>query len=230
MIGNRFLRETTSPIRGLRVAAQEANARSLCVGFHNCLLRSVRRKSHGEHPRPRTVLARILIFIIEAFGPILRLLGFIVQAIYGAFFSWWLNPALDRRAEKSIKQAAPFLFDQYEGKVVSEPRTETRGSSDHSVCIASGNLFLRFSQWRTENYNVRVSPTFAPNDSYDLVDALRVGDPARATEVPPDINNWHHFARLLEPRFEQMQRSFNQENFADSKRKFVLLRVGELPV
>ena len=191
-------------------------------------------KGFSLHPRPKTVLARILIFLIEVFGPILRLVGFIVQAIYGAFFFWWLNPALDRRAEKSfadeIKQAAPFLFAQYDGKVISEPRPETRGSSDRSVCIASGNLFLRFSQWRTENYNVRVSPTFAPNDSYDLVDALRVVDPARATEVPPDINNWHHFARLLEPRFEKMQGSFNQENFADSKRKFASLRVGKLPV
>jgi hypothetical protein len=82
------------------------------------------------HPRPKTVLARILIFLIEVFGPILRLVGFIVRAIYGAFFSWWLNPALDRRAEKSfadeIKQAAPFLFDQYEEKAVSEPRPTTR--------------------------------------------------------------------------------------------------------
>jgi hypothetical protein len=68
-----------------------------------------------------------------------------VQAIYGAFFSWWLNPALDRRAEKSfadeIKQAAPFLFDQYEGKVVSEPRPETRGSSDHSVLLRQEIFF-----------------------------------------------------------------------------------------
>ena len=65
---------------------------------------------------------------------------------------------------------------------------------------------------------------------------VAVGKAARIFDVPVVLTTvdtksfGHHFARLLEPRFEQMQRSFNQENFADSKRKFVLLRVGELPV
>jgi hypothetical protein len=81
-----------------------------------------------------------------------------------------------------------------------------------------------------EVYRVRVSPTFAPNDSYDLMDALSVADPARIAELPPEIDNWHHFARLLEPGFEQMQKDFNPDNFTDSKRKFCLLLAGKLPV
>ena len=134
---------------------------------------------------------------------------------------------MDRRSQKSfadeIKQATPFLFDQYEGKVVSDPRPEAHDRGVSGVCITSGNLFLRFSQWRTESYDVRVSPTFSPNDSHDLIDALRVVDPVKGTELPSDVNNWHHFARLLEPRFGQMQSAFNQENFADAKRKFALV-------
>jgi hypothetical protein len=82
---------------------------------------------------------------------------------YRALFSWWLSPALDRRSQKSfadeIKQAAPFLLAQYEGKVVSDPRSEAHDRGVRGVCITSGNLFLRFSQWRTESYDVRVSPT-----------------------------------------------------------------------
>jgi hypothetical protein len=66
-------------------------------------------------------------------------------------------------------------------------------------------------------------PPFAPNDSHDLIDALRVVDPVKGTELPSDVNNWHHFARLLEPRFGQRQSAFNQENFADTKRKFALV-------
>jgi hypothetical protein len=130
-----------------------------------------------------------------------------------------------------IKQAAPFLFaPQYGGKVISDPRPRTRDRSVRSLCIASGNLFLRFSQWRMESYSVRVSATLTPNDSYDLRDALCIVDPAANTELPPEIDGWHHFARLLEPKFEQMQRSFNPENFTDSKRKFDLLRGGKLPI
>jgi len=194
--------------------------------------------SHGRlslRLRPKRVSGRVLIFLIEIYGPVLRLVGFILRAIYRVLFSWWLIPALVHRSQKSfadeIKQAAPFLFaPQYGGKVISDPRPQTRDSSFRSVCIASGNLFLRFSQWRMESYSVRVSPTLTPNDSYDLLDALCVVDPAAITELPPEIDGWYHFAGLLEPKFEQMQRSFNPENFTDSKRKFDLLRVGKLHI
>jgi hypothetical protein len=114
--------------------------------------------------------------------------------------------------------------------VVPNPQPQPRDPGVGEVCVVSGNLFLRFSQWRSESYDVRVSPTFAPNDSYNLLDALYVVDPARGTDLPSDLRNWHHFARLVEPRFEQMQAAFNPENFVDTKRKFALLQTGKQPV
>ena len=52
------------------------------------------------------------------------------------------------------------------------------------ICIGARNLIFKFGRWRSENYEVRVSPSFAPTDSYEIVDALRVADPAESATVP----------------------------------------------
>ena len=99
-----------------------------------------------------------------------------------------------------------------------------------SVCIATKNLVFEFSRWHNENYAVRVSPTFAPKDSYDLIDALHVVEPAGPMILPQSLDSWRFFARLLEARLPPLETAFNQENFADTKQKFAQLRLGKLPL
>lgn len=184
--------------------------------------------------RANTVAGRIVMFLLVVFGPLLRLVGFVLKILYKLFFSWWLNPWLDRWARESfaneIRQAFPFLFAQYEGKVVPSPRPEMQSPAVAHVCIAAMNLVFEFSRWHSENYEVRVSPTFAPRDSYDLIDALRVVEPAGQTVLPPSLDSWRFFAKLLEPRLPALETAFNPENFADTKQKLAQLRLGKVPV
>jgi hypothetical protein len=168
------------------------------------------------------------------FGPLLRLVGFVLKILYNVFFSWWLNPALDHWVQESfaseIRQAFPFLFTQYRGKVVPSPRPEAQSPEMAYVSIATVNLVFEFSRWRNENYAVRVSPTVAPKDSYDLIDALRVVEPAGQTILSPSVDGWRLFARLLEPRFLLLETAFNQEKFGYAKQKLAQLRLGKVPV
>ena len=185
-------------------------------------------------PRPKTLAGQVATFLLHTLRPVLRLVAIAFEFAYKLLFSWWLNPILDYSAKKSfveeIKQAAPFLFAEYEGKVVPEPRPEANDSRTGHICIVSRNLFFRFSRgWRMENYAVRVSPSFVPNDSYDLIDALRVVDPAAESALSPGAASWNHFARLLEPRIHLLETAFTQENFGDTKRKIALLQINKVP-
>jgi len=180
------------------------------------------------------VAGQIVVFLLVVFGPLLRLVGFVLKILYKVFCSWWLSPALDHWVQGSfaneIKQAFPFLSAQYEGKVVPGPRPEMQSPQMDYVRIATTNLVFEFSRWHGENYAVRVSPTIEPKESYDLIDALRVVEPVGQTILSPSVDSWRFFARLLEPKFPLLETAFNQENFADTKHKLAQLRLGKVPL
>jgi hypothetical protein len=182
-------------------------------------------------PTPNTTKKQIIFFLIEVFRPVFYVLAFLLPLIWKVFFSWWLGPLLDRHFDRlfvtEIRQAAPFLFDLFGGKVSQLPRPEPKGSQIERVCIATENLIFQFSRWHREDYKVRVSPVFSPNNSYDLVDALRVADPVDRTISPPRVDSWPLFARLLEPRYHHLEIAFNRDNFAETERKLAELRLGK---
>ena len=69
--------------------------------------------------------------------------------------------------------------------MVSDPRPEANDPHMDYVCVGTRNLIFKFARWRRENYEVRVSPSLAPTDSYELVDALRVADSAANAQAVP---------------------------------------------
>ncbi len=152
------------------------------------------------------------------------------RTAYKILFSWWLTPLLDRHYQKAfadeIKQAAPFLFLQYEGRVIPAPRPEMLHPAMSHVTISASQLVFQFSRWRSESYGVRVSPSFAPNDSYDLIDALRAADPSAQISGGPPAENWSYFAQLLQPRFILLQAAFSQQNFPAIQLKLAQLRLS----
>jgi hypothetical protein len=180
-----------------------------------------------------TTSARIVLFLLEVFRPILFVLGFVLRLLYRLLFSWWLNPLFDRWVQKAfadeIRQAMPFLFDRYQGRVIPDPRPEANDPQMDYVCVGTQNLIFKFARWRRENYEVRVSPSFAPTDSYELADALRVADSAANAQAFPEVNSWRHFSRLLEPRFRSLEVVFSKDNFQRTKLKLAGLRLTSTP-
>lgn len=154
---------------------------------------------------------------------LLMSIAFVLKILYKAFFSWWLNPALDHWSQKSfvneIRRAFPFLFSKYQAKSVPNPRPGVQ-----SPCISTTNVVFEFTRWRDENYAISVSPTFAPRDSCDLIDALRVVDPREEALPSPSANSWTVFVRVLEPRCPLLEVAFKQENFPSTKEKLAQLR------
>lgn len=154
--------------------------------------------------------------------------GLVLPFLYKLFFSWWLNPLLDRwlrnRFAEELRLRIPFLFDLYGARVVRDPRRETNSSAVAYVCIAAGGIILKFRSWRDGAYGIQISPASAPSDFYELLDALKAVDPAVDTKLPALEFSWSAWGKLLEPRFHLLQQAFRQEQFAETKIKLAALR------
>jgi hypothetical protein len=131
-----------------------------------------------------------------------------------------------RACARDIRAAAPFLFEQYCGKIAPAPRPAAHDPNQRYVCMATSSLIFEFSNWRGENLDVRVSPILAPRDSYDLLETLRASDPGDTG--PRWFLSWQQFARFLEPRFLALENAFKQENFTATKVQLALLQSGKL--
>jgi hypothetical protein len=57
-----------------------------------------------------------------------------------------------RSFARDIRAAAPFLFDQYRGKIAEFPRPEAHDPNQSYVCIATSSLIFEFSEWRGEKF------------------------------------------------------------------------------
>jgi len=162
----------------------------------------------------KTVVVRVVLFLFKVLRPPLRI-------AYAALFSWWLSPAFRRIGQKrsleEIKNSAPFLFNIYGARAISDPRPEANDPRLSCIYIATSSLVFKFSEWHNEYFDVRVAPVFAPMDSYNVIDALRIADPSGRSTLPQEIEGWHQFARVLEPRFHFLEAAFNQENFQETK-------------
>jgi hypothetical protein len=130
-----------------------------------------------------------------------------------------------RSFARDIRAAAPFLFDQYCGKIAEFPRREAHDPNQSYGCMATSSLIFEFSGWRGENSGVRVSPGFSPRDAYDVLQTLRAIDPEETSL--PRIMSWQQLGRFLEPRFLALKNAFRQENFSATKVKLALLQSGK---
>jgi hypothetical protein len=119
-------------------------------------------------------------FLIDVFARFFCL-AWLLRLIWKIFFSWWLGPLMDHHFDQlfvaEIRQSIPFLFNLFGGKAIPPPQPEPKGSQIERVCVATESLVFQFSRWHREDYKVLVSPAFAPKNSYDLIDALRVAGP-----------------------------------------------------
>lgn len=148
--------------------------------------------------RQRKVSVRILVFLLEVFQPVFWLIRFIFRLVNPVLFSWWLKPLFERWVRNAFaedpKQAIPALFDLHGGRVVTGPNPRVNDSGMDYLCISSPTLVFKFRRWHRENYEIEVAPTFAPTDSYQLLDVLHVDG------VWPNATAPSYFSTICEAR------------------------------
>jgi len=154
-----------------------------------------------------------------------RLVRLTLAASHLQFF-WGVTPRLSRNESSPVPVAnsREARFPPKES-TSSDPRSEANDPHMDYVCIGARNLLFKFGRWRSENYEVRVSPSFARTDSYEIVDALGVADPAANAQPFLEVASWKLLSRFLEPRFHPLETAFHRDNFQDIKFRLAQLRL-----
>ena len=152
--------------------------------------------------------------ILDFFSPLILGIGFAFKVVYYIFFAWWLNPWLDRKANREllddITRNLYFL--------VSEPSSiRVLRAEWPSVEIPSGNLLFTITRWRGDT-TVSVAPKHDPLQSYELGPLVAAFERRHFSEHDI-VNSLADAAGMLRPRLEALNIAFSEEEFPRVKER-----------
>ncbi len=166
----------------------------------------------------RAVDRWILINIVR---PPLLLLKFLLTPVDRLLFGWvdtWLARRNERRLNRDIVDAMPFLFAEHRGRVISNQGVPFPPGFDYAfVSVASDNLLIRFMRGRDE-LDVSVASAGAPNDWYELSLVLSLLGGSCACERG-SIRDLRYASRVLESQLGQLKSVFAGDAYEDLRRR-----------
>jgi len=157
--------------------------------------------------------------ILKLFAPIVLGVGFFAKVVYSVGFSWWLNPWLQRKANREFLDdiKANFYFLVAESPPSVSKPIDRLHSECSTVEIPWRNLLFTFVRWHGET-NISVAPLHAPRESYELGPLVAALENRHLSEhdVVRDLSD---AGNLLRPRLETLNAAFSEEEFPRIKSK-----------
>jgi hypothetical protein len=156
--------------------------------------------------------------ILDALSPVLVAFGFIVKSIYGAAFSWWLDPWLQRKANRAllddVRSSLYFLVSQ--AKAVNS-RSAVLPFDYASVEVLWENLFFVITRGRGD-VSVSIAPAHARNDLNELGPTIAALEGRHFSErdVVHDLGG---AAALLQPRLALLNSAFSEREYSSTKKR-----------
>lgn len=140
--------------------------------------------------------------------PLFLAVAVIGKAVYAVLFAWWLNPVLDRRAQRElvddIKVHLHFLLSDSDSLQIRRAKWPT-------VEISYHNLLFTVVRWRDETA-VSVAPRHVPTESRELGPLIAAIE-GRHFSQGDIVTDLADVERLLRPRLEALNASFSQEKY-----------------
>ena len=157
--------------------------------------------------------------ILEFVAPVFLGVGFIVKMVYNVAFAWWLDPWLQRKANRAladdIRANLDFLISQAQ---VDISRTPTVLPFDcASVEIPWENLLFTITRGRGDT-NVSVAPRHAPGESYELGPLIAALERRHFSERDV-VNDLAGAGNLLRPRLQALNTAFSEQEFPRIKER-----------
>lgn len=161
----------------------------------------------------RTTKHRLLEFV----APFFLGIGFIIKVVYNIAFAWWLDPWLQRKANRALRddvQAKLYFLASQSQVGISHPKGVL--PFDYALVeIHWENLLIIVSRGRGDT-TVSVAPRHAPQDSYELGPVIAALEHRHFSERDI-INDLGAAARLLHPRLEALNDAFSEQEFQRTK-------------
>ena len=135
---------------------------------------------------------------------------------YKLFFGWWLNPILDKRNEKTLREQVrvdlPFLFQDYGGRFVANERTH---KNVIKVTVEAVNLRIEVSQHHGD-YGISVAKRESPETAESLNSILEVIYAQEGSPRKPSYINLAERGELFRQKFNQIQTAVSGEHYSDT--------------
>jgi hypothetical protein len=154
--------------------------------------------------------------ILDALSPVLVGFGFIVKVLYSAVFSWWLDPWLQRKANRAllddVQSNMYFLVSQ--AKAVNSP-SAVLPFDYSSVEVLWENLYFVITRGRGD-VSVSVAPAHARNELNELGPTIAALEGRHFSEhdVVHDLGG---AADLLRPRLALLNSAFSEQEYPRTK-------------
>jgi len=149
--------------------------------------------------------------------PVLASFAFVGKLVNKVAFSWWLDPALQRKKNVALWNdiQTNFCFLTSQSQMDS---TFAKGLPfDYaSVTIPSGNILVTITKGRGD-VSVSVAPRHDPASNYALGPLIAALEGRHFGEKDA-IHALAGAARLLRPRLEQMNAAFAVDEFSNTQR------------
>ena len=155
--------------------------------------------------------------LLELVAPLVRGIGFVVEAVYTLALGWWVDPWFQRRANRALLDdvQANFYF------LTSQPQTRISCSNSvlpfdyASVEIRSENLLVVVTRGRGDT-TVSIAPRDSPQDSYELGPLIAALEHRQLSERDI-VNDLAGAANLLRPRLKALNVAFSATEFQHTK-------------
>ena len=139
--------------------------------------------------------------------------GFILKMMHKALLGWWLDPWLQRRANRRLLDdvRANFYSVLSEGQITNPKRTAILPFDYSSVRVIYKNISFCFTRGRG-GVHVSLSPRHAPTESYELGSVVAALDHRHLSEHDM-VNDLEGAASLLYPRLDALNTAFSEHEF-----------------
>ncbi|MBZ5598739.1 MAG: hypothetical protein LAN83_10485 [Acidobacteriia bacterium] len=155
--------------------------------------------------------------MLKFLTPLFLGLGFIVKLVYNIAFAWWLDPWLQRKANRALwdNVQANLYFLTSQSQVDFSGPTTIHPFDYASLTIPWENLLVIITRGRGDT-TVCVAPRHAPRDSYELGPLIAALEQRRFSERDI-VNDLAGAATLLRPRLQQLNTAFSEQEFPRTK-------------
>jgi hypothetical protein len=150
-------------------------------------------------------------------APIIAGVGFLFRVVYFALFGWWLDPWLQRKSNRALREDvhANFSFLTSRNQVsISHPRG-VLPFNYASAEIRWENVLITITRGRSDT-TVTVAPRSAPQNSYELGPLIAALEQRHLSErdIVYDLVG---AANLMRPRLEALNHAFSENELQHTK-------------
>jgi len=151
--------------------------------------------------------------------PLFAAAGFFSKVAYNSFLAWWLDPWLQRKANRALWEdvQANLYFLCEHGQLIQEKPIQILPFDYASVRLTYENLLFVFTRGRGE-LNTSLAPRSAPEETFRLSVVMAVLDSADVEEQRPP-ESLSALASLLRPRMVALNDAFSDSRYPEFREK-----------